>query len=83
MYLQSTVATFIDITFNRSKAPLPEIYKTSYPILPEVGFRIAAIREAFEECGLLIARHFPFSNLGQDKLTEWQHIVHHDGSQVS
>lgn len=50
--------------------------------MPEIGFRIGAIRETFEECGLLLARDFPYRDLSQQQLSEWQHIVHQDGSQV-
>lgn len=71
-----------NISMNRSKGPLPEIYNKSSPILPEIGFRIAAIREAFEESGLLIAQNFPLGDLSQHQLSEWQHAVHQDGSQV-
>lgn len=65
----------------RSKSPLPPIFNKSYPILSEVGFRIGAIREAFEECGLLLAQDFPFRDLSKHQLSEWQHAVHKDGSQ--
>lgn len=66
----------------RNEGPQPEIYTNkSYPIIPEVGFRIGAIREAFEECGLLLTHHLPYKELNKEELTKWQEIVHQDASQ--
>ncbi|XP_045138627.1 nucleoside diphosphate-linked moiety X motif 19-like isoform X2 [Portunus trituberculatus] len=66
----------------RTNAPSPMIFSNkTYSITPEIGFRIGAIREAFEECGLLIAHHFPFKSLDKPELTKWQQIVHQDASQ--
>lgn len=68
----------------RTNAPPPMMYRNkTYPIAPEVGFRIGAIREAFEECGLLIALNFPFKSLDSVELAKWQGIVHQDASQFA
>lgn len=64
----------------RSNGPLPEMY-TNKPIkslLPEVGFRISAIRETFEECGLLLSSHQQGTILRQPDMREWQEAVHKD-----
>lgn len=66
----------------RTNAPPPMMYSNkTYPIIPEIGFRIGAIREAFEECGLLITHHFPFKTLDKVELGKWQKNVHQDASQ--
>ncbi|KAG0721314.1 Nucleoside diphosphate-linked moiety X motif 19 [Chionoecetes opilio] len=66
----------------RNAAPPPDLYTNKpYPIIPEVGFRIGAIREAFEECGLLLTHHLPYRDLDQRELAKWQEIVHQDASQ--
>ncbi|XP_042237749.1 nucleoside diphosphate-linked moiety X motif 19-like [Homarus americanus] len=66
----------------RNPSPLPEIYANKPPhyILPEVGFRITAIRETFEECGLLLATHHLGSSLDQHELEQWRKAVHNDPS---
>ncbi|XP_063585502.1 acyl-coenzyme A diphosphatase NUDT19-like [Penaeus indicus] len=64
----------------RSSGPLPDMYtnKPQKSLLPEVGFRINAIRETFEECGLLLSSHQTEPSLGPQDLKEWQEAVHKD-----
>lgn len=67
----------------RNEAPLPPFYanKSSNMLLPEVGFRITAIRETFEECGLLLATHLANDTYNQINLHEWSKTIHKDASQ--
>lgn len=50
--------------------------------MPEVGFRITAIRETFEESGLLLASHLQENHLTQEDIMKWRNIVHEDATQV-
>nr|XP_045610966.1 acyl-coenzyme A diphosphatase NUDT19-like [Procambarus clarkii]XP_045610967.1 acyl-coenzyme A diphosphatase NUDT19-like [Procambarus clarkii] len=64
----------------RHQSPLPEFYanKPAHCILPEVGFRIGAIRETFEESGILLASHLPGNPFEQRDLEQWRTSVHRD-----
>ncbi|KAK4303788.1 hypothetical protein Pmani_024228 [Petrolisthes manimaculis] len=67
----------------RTDAPPPRLYrdKPNHFILPELGFRIAAIRETFEESGVLLAKHLPENCLTLDDINKWRDIIHNDASQ--
>ena len=81
--MDSYIKCLWSIYFNRNKAPQPNLYSNKpYHVIPEVGFRIAALRETFEECGLLLAHHLPYKGLNQHEITKWQKVVHQDASQL-
>ncbi|KAK3852148.1 hypothetical protein Pcinc_041253 [Petrolisthes cinctipes] len=67
----------------RTDAPPPRLYKDKpdHFIMPELGFRIAAIRETFEESGILLAKHLPDNFLAPDDINEWRDIIYNDASQ--
>ncbi|XP_076030269.1 acyl-coenzyme A diphosphatase NUDT19-like isoform X2 [Oratosquilla oratoria] len=61
--------------------PRPSFYKNNdtHVLMAEVGFRIGAIRETFEECGLLLAKNCKFESVkSQD---HWQKAVHKNDTQ--
>lgn len=67
----------------RNPSPLPEFYANKAPdsILPEVGFRIGAIRETLEESGILFSSHLPGNPLEQHDLDHWRRAIHKDATQ--
>lgn len=51
------------------KGPRPPIFKKSHTSVPsEVAFRICAIRETFEESGVLLLKKLPGSRAGQPQV---------------
>ena len=89
---------FASILFLRdSGLPIFRTVPQNGPIAGEVAFRICAIREFFEEAGILLARHKSevdsvlnvvpgsvppsISNLPKSILEEWRSRVHSDANQ--
>lgn len=67
----------------RNFAPLPEFYANKTPdiLLPEVGFRIAALRETFEESELLLSSYMSEDSYKQIDLKKWSKAVRDDPAQ--
>ncbi|XP_071534081.1 acyl-coenzyme A diphosphatase NUDT19-like isoform X1 [Panulirus ornatus] len=74
--------TASDLRHLRNSAPLPELYtnKPAHYILPEIGFRIGAIRETFEESGILLARHLPRMYHEQHEVDRWRRAIQKDAN---
>lgn len=72
-----------------AQIPLYADASSTYPnCIPEVGYRISAIRETFEETGVLICRPVGTDRLKSsksqvtiDNLSDWQNRVHRDPEQ--
>lgn len=75
---------FLTLSTNRTTASPPPLYKDKLDqlMMPEVSFRITAIRETFEESGLLLARHFKENYFTPEDIMKWRNIVHKDATQV-
>ena len=72
--------------FMRANRPRPPIYSTVCGTEPEaeIGFRIAAIRETFEETGVLFCRGQATEEpawSGDDDIRHWQERIHDDPRQ--
>ncbi|XP_064119759.1 acyl-coenzyme A diphosphatase NUDT19-like isoform X1 [Macrobrachium nipponense] len=67
----------------RNSAPLPEFYANKTPdiLLPEVGFRIAALRETFEESEVLLSSYISKDSYKQIDLKKWSKAVRDDPAQ--
>ncbi|EDO34652.1 predicted protein, partial [Nematostella vectensis] len=79
------------------KKPRPPIFRKSNTSIPtEIAFRICAIRETFEESGILLLRSMSkgesenslswgaasvFEDLPTEEVQRWRTAVHNDGSQ--
>ncbi|CAF1036891.1 unnamed protein product [Rotaria magnacalcarata] len=82
-YLSSSIN--ID-RFSRRKA---DIYKDIDHPYPGLAFRLCAIRESFEETGLLLAKsrtssnseHSSMLNLSNELINKWRDRIRHDASQ--
>lgn len=63
---------------NKSRIPLyMDAAQTSDDCIPEVGYRISAIRETFEETGVLFCKTPSSTDLSSiNNLREWQERVH-------
>lgn len=66
----------------RHKSPLPELYtNNSKGLVPEIGFRIGALRETFEECGILLDSAKSMSTMNLKSIEKWQQVIRDDPSQ--
>ena len=80
-YAERELSRFSDIT-----GPRPQLFEdySGIAILPEVAFRICAIREAFEECGLMLFRSILDKNvilrMSYEEVSAWRQKVHENAS---
>ena len=67
---------------NGSRPPIFDDYKQS-PVIPDIAFRICAVREAFEECGVMLLKPNEgrkISALGNKETLAWRKKVHGNAS---
>jgi len=73
-------------SFSNIAGPRPELFEdySGIAISPEVAFRICAIREAFEECGLMLFRSIFDKNvvlrMSYEEVSAWRQKVHENAS---
>ncbi|CAL4193058.1 unnamed protein product, partial [Meganyctiphanes norvegica] len=66
----------------RFNVPLPELYiNNNKSILPEIGFRIGALRETFEESGILLDNTRSINAMNSSTIEKWRQAVRDDPSQ--